>query len=640
MKHLNVLLSIALAMSLVLIALAPCAHARAQQKTAPVATTPISRAKEPAQETPRAMIERAAFLEEHERDFEAAAKLYEQAAAAAQAAGDAKTAADAQAARAHVLARLGKEVPPIALTVQVSSDDAIANRIEQLFMELAATDPSQNRYDGILSDLEQFGARVVPLAEQALSGRLALKESAGPIKTSKPARLLANIGGPEAMQALARALDSPDPVIRRDVASAMNADKHRALLEKAARDSSPGVREAAIGHLYQVGDPSLAAIMEPAAKEKVYLAAKWMAAHEPEKLIDLGFDPKADDGLRLLAVRSLREARAVPMDVRLARGMLQMCLSSSDETLRRNMAGEIASLFNGSWQGAPPGFRRELEGMVLDHFSELALQQALQILGKAGGIETFARVSVMYAETLRDLSDGDAQALANCLEMIQPRLAAVDFNALVTSARQWHIPETSDRPGQRYTTVVWSYYRALSSLAKQRLPVEAIIHAWPDLDGSQRERYFFVVTDWIEGCWDASAHRFVPGSVDARMVPIVRACLPQMFNQDKKRPLLITYAADLGDVASVPIMLSLVPRGFGDSARQAIDRLLQLDREQALKAVEAAILLGWENPANPERLSPSDLIALPPADVLGLFERLWPHATLGAASGIVLRMVV
>src|SRR5438093_400033 len=70
------------------------------------------------QESARALIERAAYAEEHERDFDAALKFYVKALAKAQDLGDAAATKDAIAGRDRVLARQGKATP-----AQVSPED-------------------------------------------------------------------------------------------------------------------------------------------------------------------------------------------------------------------------------------------------------------------------------------------------------------------------------------------------------------------------------------------------------------------------------------------------------------------------------------------------------------------------------------
>ena len=118
--------------------------------------------------SPATLLERAAYAEEHQRDFEAALAQYRAAADAAQRAGDAKVAKEALDA----LARLQERIEAEELSPE--EEVAIEARIRQVMLGI-----QQNRNDGprkseALRELSLFGSRVVPSVKAALAGELVI----------------------------------------------------------------------------------------------------------------------------------------------------------------------------------------------------------------------------------------------------------------------------------------------------------------------------------------------------------------------------------------------------------------------------------------------------------------------------------
>src|SRR5688572_18870210 len=126
-------------------------------------------AQRPPSPTPRALLERGALAEEHQRDFVGAQKLYEQAEAAAKAAGDAKTAAEAAAARQRVLARQGKAAPG-----QAERDAAVREQLQQRAIEMLNNLDESGTPEDVLTQraqtLADLGPSVVGVLAESLSG--------------------------------------------------------------------------------------------------------------------------------------------------------------------------------------------------------------------------------------------------------------------------------------------------------------------------------------------------------------------------------------------------------------------------------------------------------------------------------------
>jgi HEAT repeat protein len=619
-------------LALALIGALSSAHAAAQAPDRkPIAKPPAPAAKPAtnAQDTPRAILERGAFVEEHERDFDAAAKLYEQAASAAQAQGDTQTATDARAALARVHARQGK--PEVIDWKSVAADDPITNRIHQLLEELSRTSADNGRYSMISSDLVQFGATVVPLVEEALSGQVALG-SFGVVKISstKAAQLLAQVRGPEAQQALVRALASPDPVIRRSVVQALDPSTQRALLEKAAIDAAPGVREAAIDRLVQLRDPALLAVIEPAARAKMRRAIEWMSWGQPQRLIDIALAPGADDELKTLSVAALRRQRVVPVDPRLADALLELCRTSSDENTRRDMPSSIAELFRNAWLNAPPEFRRRIETAVLERFDEYRMPGVLSLLREVGRVDSIRRIVTSFASKCDDLANGPE--IRECIAGIVPRLTAADFSALVGAYRSLpNYADLTERGQNSLREFTDPIDAALRSVLRQGPTIDVILEEYQHLDARQSGYYLVLLETWMAARWDNATGTFLAGTVDVRLRPLIESGLSRAISTHRKSEWFLKYAEALGDVTLLPIVVSVQHSGpsndsFFNTVAHTVTVLLRRDPDRAHKALEDAMIAGWDNPSSLVASRVSDIALLPAADALAMYERLWPHA--------------
>jgi hypothetical protein len=116
-------------------------------------------------ETPdaRKTLEKAAYAEEHDRDFDGAAKLYEQAAKEAADAKDDATEKEAKAGLARIQERLGKKPKDAPVPL------AVRRRIYALLKE-ADYDSGHPTANQAASELPSFGVSAVPMLVQALLG--------------------------------------------------------------------------------------------------------------------------------------------------------------------------------------------------------------------------------------------------------------------------------------------------------------------------------------------------------------------------------------------------------------------------------------------------------------------------------------
>lgn len=253
----------------------------------PPAGRPLPAQEPSAPASARTLLEKGAFAEEHERDFARAEALYADAVTKARSAGDAETLRAAEESLLKLHARQGK-VPAGAAPAQ-EADFAIQRRIFTILLEIEAAETNEIRRNRI-KDLAIFGAAAVPVLERALSGEALPRPGANTahvFETGNAAQALAAIDAPEASEALKRGLASPDPLTRRAIAGWLDGNRHRALLELAAKDSSAQVRESALARLAQGDDPALAPLMIQGAKEGGVWAARWLARNRIDELFGL-----------------------------------------------------------------------------------------------------------------------------------------------------------------------------------------------------------------------------------------------------------------------------------------------------------------------------------------------------------------
>jgi HEAT repeat protein len=622
-----------LATSFALVLFSSFAHAQGTAKPAPSATKPSSAGANrdaPAQESPRAMLERAAFLEEHERDFDGAAKLYEEAAAKARSSGDAATASEAEKGRERVLARSGKSPEVIDRKSLASAEDAITSRIHQLFFTLASDD---QQYQQIRTDLTQFGEKVVPLADEALSGQVKLGSFGSVmIASHKAADLLAHLDARAATAALARALQSPDPVLRRTVVTYLTVDRHRALLEQAAIDPVEGVRQAAIDNLARLADPELVKVMEPAAKAKLRRAVEWMSRNATQRLIDLAFGPDADESLKFMAVGCLREARGVPIDPALADSMLALARSDTPE-VRKNMPWYMESLLKNSWRDASPAFRKEIEKSVLEHFSQFAFPEVLALFREVGDIDAIEVVTKKVAGDLEanDIRAGGGINGNSWMGLVAGRLTVNDFDRLIACFAQLQRPAAPQTAVEHFEALSNSLVSALSVVARQRPPARSVAAGYQGLSEPQRNAFLNVVDAWLDASFDRTTRSFNATAVDAAMLPVA---VDALNNWISSREYFLEYVRALGNVELLPHLIRVertwAPNSIRDTMEHVVNSLASKDPEGARKSVADAIVAGWSEPTSDSRNRTSDFGLLPAPDAFAVFERLWPRATLEA----------
>gem|GEM_PF-5824609 len=200
----------ALAAPLEATALAPPCVALAQDTSDAADEDPES---EPA--SPRDLLERGHYAENHEHDLGAAKDLFERALAAARAEQDTALVAEIEAALRAVRVRLGEleEEPPTPDPEQLAS-------VVQLLIDVAREDHRTETAKKVIADLALYGGTAIELLERSIQAPAGTPIHAHPqiaAFQANPlfaARALGTIGTPRARAALLGALSSADPQVR------------------------------------------------------------------------------------------------------------------------------------------------------------------------------------------------------------------------------------------------------------------------------------------------------------------------------------------------------------------------------------------------------------------------------------------
>ncbi len=295
-------------------------------------------AQAPAQTTPRALLERGALAEEHQRDFAGAQKLYEQAETAAKETGDSKTAAEAGAAKERVLARQGKGPAP-SQAQDAAVQQQLVHRAVSMLFKAQNDNPSPEHISRAAQPLVDLGPGVIDVLA------LSLTDSTSADGKSKPphvpevaARALALMQTPEADRALIAAYDSADPTIRKAVVEAASDQRFLDLSLRAATDPVASIRDLVATRLLNVEDPraveAVVALMGSSQQQDGMrqAAASWLARNAPTRLLQVAFDASRPQDQRAAALGVVRGeiSDAVLLDL-LRR---TRALSAADETTR------------------------------------------------------------------------------------------------------------------------------------------------------------------------------------------------------------------------------------------------------------------------------------------------------------------
>jgi hypothetical protein len=343
----------------------------------------------PPQDSPRKLIERAAYAEEHERDFDAALELYAKAAKAATDAGDAATAKEASAARERVLARQGKA------TSQVSKED------ESLVNGRAAVivGEQSKHAQGSAEAIALFGSRVIPWLAQMLtaSGAFGIRmegaNASDVVEVIPNPRLAAEslvaVGSPEAWAVLDRSLGSPDPTVRLAIVKALPTYSHLDVARRAALDPVPAVRDAAIALLAKTQDASNIDVMEAAGRNGSWAADDWLAGVAPERVLAIGLDRSAGVEARRTALGVIAQRPRVEAKLETAKQLLAVGTNGDEASLHTSGLSALSRVL-WNWKNDPrtEQFRDDAAKLIAAELERDLSSELLFSLGTSTSVST------------------------------------------------------------------------------------------------------------------------------------------------------------------------------------------------------------------------------------------------------------
>ncbi len=552
--------------------------------------------------SPRVLLEMAAFAEEHERDLEKAAGLYKEALIAAARAGDAETRAEAERGLTRVAERLDGAAPEAPRPGDAA---AIENRIYLLVKTLSTADlavaSGEREREAAVSQLSVFGAAAVPELERALAAEKILSPverqqyEAGLIggqvgfagDSVWAAKALAAIDAPEAVAALDRGLDSADPFVRIAVAKALRSDRHRPILERAARDPVERVRNIAIEYLSAVGDPALRPLMEAAVREGRYHAVRWLARNAPARVLEIAVDEGLPTAARVEAVYHVGERADLS-----GRERLQPVLAALEDAKDPDLAKTACNVLSKILDKKAPGTSDEvlharmeeaaLKWLADDQVSRLAHG----LLKRVGGIRT---VEVLVSRGSDDI--------VPAAERLKPE----DFGRVVEMAKKAPLNESQQ----------WTLLRALETLAANAaVKPEEILRGREALPDELREGYRRVV---------------VASACDARAIePAIRDCLQSPSADIRTRAL--QKIAESNDAVlfldAVAALLRDPDATIVTIASHSFPRLAEKDLTRAVDLLEKTFLPAAGDSKGISYQGLETLTRLPTAEAVALFDRL------------------
>lgn len=353
--------------------------------------------------TPRQLFERAAHVEEHERDFEKALGLYREAGRMAEAKGDSAVAAEASIAVKRLEERAGKgtETGP----TQDGVTRAVERRLHMLVMLLS----SEAEFNlNIAKQIEDFGAAAIPILERALNAeRIVDRDDLAGFRGNShhAGRALGQIAHPAATEALMRGLKSPDPVIRAAVLQWPSVLKHRAIIDEALRSTDPVTVRLGVFALAYLDDPALADAMTrylfQADEPQASSAAGWLGKNRPDVAAEI---LRGETELAGKPFRDLAEAYASSMIVPWFERVDTLLHAAERQKDPRNIEF-ILSRIGGSHPVLPELLRDRIERVALPllraNAGQAEMRVVLEVLKRFGQSRTAdAFAAMIQSETL------------------------------------------------------------------------------------------------------------------------------------------------------------------------------------------------------------------------------------------------
>jgi HEAT repeat protein len=595
-------------------------------------TPAFSAFQEKPKETPRALYERAAYAEEHERDFQKAADLYGAASDAAKQSGDTKTAVEASAARDRALTRAG-QVPKLQTPVDCS--DPVLRRIADLLDSVSRQPQNTPDYVNAARDLSLFGVAAVPWVERVVTETIPLCNYTIVARSDRFIGVLTAMSTPEADAALDRLMNSPDPVTRRDVANRSNPARHTSILRRALADPVLDVRNAAINRVADSPDPAWLPEMLDAAHSGSQNALEFISHVKPEALVDIAADPKQDYFSRVKALDGLSGsvlitgARELPANPEISRRLLRLA-SAADEDLRlrRSTIYMLTRLVDNEWRKAPATIRQEIETTVAANIDAYPVPEVWDLLLALGGARSLDALTGSIGSKIDGLESNQFEQLLGKLNIRFVNLTPKDFDAAAAAfARVPIASPIRDGEPTRTQRLYDMYSRFLVGLARPEVPDASMVTALGRLDAEHRAAFMDVFASWISARAQSAAGLASRAALDPALIPALRQLAAG--NNIQRERAAKGYGL-VGDVRLWPELLRMRSASNANSVDQATNEstnfLISKDPAQAALVLDQALRESIQKQGGLDAKLVIGLAFLDSQRALDIFRKLWPLA--------------
>jgi len=608
------------------------------------APAPAHARQELPQESAASLIERAAYAEEHERDFSKALELYRQALDAARAAGDAARAEEAQDSVSRLTGSGRESFTVTAQMSQEGADELILERVAELMQTLVKTHPKATQSEDILHDLELFGDVAVPYLAEAATRNIELRHRTIDRQTSRFARVLSRIATPAADAALRHlSTSSSDPLVRRDVVGNLDPLRHRKLLFAALEDPVPSVREAAVGALRSSDGEDLVPIMLSAARAGNGNGVRWLTLHAPATLFGLLSDESIPASVRvfMLDLSPLPDT-GLPADAAIADALLRSARTAGSEALRGRSLEVLARCFDGPWSTAPGELRAHVAQALAGDLASYPVPGSWLLLGRVGEPSSLRVLTASLRGRVDPLQSGEFNELESALIRQLGRLGPGDFPDLVAAFAELGEGGLVGSQSTRSSTLWNRFENALQSVDVHNLEPATVARGFEAARGPQVRSYLRLAAKWIDRRHPRGRAAGLDGE-EPRLDPVLTRVARALATSDDEsvRGLGARALGLIGDPEHLPLLLGLRRETYASSdAAQSIRQILAADAEGSARAIAGSIdaALARQGPDLAERLTWIE--ELPDSVALGLFEKYWPQATDAGARTALLGTLV
>lgn len=589
-------------------------------------------AQAPTTTTPRALIERGALAEEHQRDFAGAEKLYAQAEASAKAAGDTKTAQEAAAARERVLARQGKAAPG-----QGDRDAAVREQLReravQILSRAESEMPSLENLVRSAQALADLGPSVVDLLAQFLHDTASQAQAIrAPHLAEIAARALAEMGLAAADQELSKAYESTDPTFRKAVITAARAPRFAELQLRGAEDPIASVRAIASRHLFASSDPRAALHFAQLARAGDPAAREWLTRTAPEHCVEIGADAKLPLKVRSETLRELSHRSDTPPS--LLPRVLALAARSAEPELRSTAWAVIRGAKQPSEEDCAK-LLAEAEPLLVSVVQPGEDLHALRALSMWRSTRFPEALRAALSRRSSDASADDQSTLAYHLStLVSTSLEPAGFETVVAVALATP-PGWNNVPVQGHPTRIPA--RTFHDLAQSgdNVPLAKWTALWPQVPAHHRSAYASGFGARLENLMRNGARPELPRDA----TPILRHLLENECGDATATAVRAIGA--LGRLELLDDVLRTTLASARGSRAGCVAELYALDSATVLPHVRAHLIERVKSPrfAEGEKDPLWVLSWLPAAARLQLWRELWERAEPGARNEL-LRFIV